>query len=184
MAWTAEARRTGGAAGLRRAGKWLAIGIPALLLLIQLVPYGHDHTNPPVTAEPQWDSPRTQQLAMQSCFDCHSNQTRWPWYTNVAPASWLTQNHVDEGRRALNFSTWNAAQPPRRAREAAETVQRGEMPPRDYLLLHPDARLSGADKQALVDGLTKAFGTGGGRRTGSADPYREMILVAQAAAPA
>jgi hypothetical protein len=88
---------------------------------------------------------------MQSCFDCHSNQTRWPWYSRVAPVSWLVQNHVDDGRRALSFSEWNAAQPSRRARQAAETVQRSSMPPRDFLLLHPEARLSAVDKQALVD---------------------------------
>lgn len=162
---------------LRRVGKWVAVGVPIFLLLIQLIPYGRDHTNPPVLAEPQWDSPQTRTLAMQSCFACHSNETAWPWYSNVAPVSWLVQNHVDDGRRALNFSAWNAAQPPRRAREAAEAVQDGSMPPWDFLLLHPGARLSATEKQELVAGLTQTFGAGG-RRMGSGDPYREMMAVA------
>src|SRR5690242_16317240 len=78
-----------------------------LLVVAQLVPYGHDHTNPRTVAEPAWDSPATRALADRACFDCHSNQTRWPWYSHVAPTSWLVQHHVDEGREVLNFSTWN-----------------------------------------------------------------------------
>ena len=59
-------------------------------LLIQFVPYGRSHTNPPVLSEPAWDSPETRVLAQTACFDCHSNETDWsPWYTKVAPASWL-----------------------------------------------------------------------------------------------
>ena len=58
-------------------------------LLIQLVPFGRDHTNPPVVQEPKWDSPATRELAKRACFDCHSNETVWPWYSNIAPVSWL-----------------------------------------------------------------------------------------------
>ena len=81
--------------------KWILRGVVAgvvLLGLIQLVPYGRDHTNPPVTQEVKWDSPRTRELAVGACYDCHSNLTEWPWYSNVAPISWLTQKDVDEGR--------------------------------------------------------------------------------------
>jgi len=75
-----------------------------VLIAIQLVPYGHAHTNPPVTGDPQWDSPQTRELAKRACFDCHSNETVWPWYSNIAPVSWLIQHDVDEGRSRMNFS--------------------------------------------------------------------------------
>lgn len=75
-----------------------------LLVVIQSVPYGRQHTNPPVVAVPAWDSPRTRELAERACFDCHSNETKWRWYSNVAPLSWWLQKHVDKGRVKLNFS--------------------------------------------------------------------------------
>lgn len=124
----------------------------AIFILIQLVPLGRDHTNPPVTQEPNWDSPQTRQLAQRACFDCHSNETVWPWYSNLAPMSWLIQNHVDEGRRRLNFSTWDQ-QRPREPEEIAEVILEGEMPLPNYLPLHPEARLSAAERQALAQGL-------------------------------
>ncbi|HEX7229427.1 MAG TPA: heme-binding domain-containing protein [Candidatus Binatia bacterium] len=88
----------------------LLIGIIVVLLAIQLIPYGHDHTNPPVHAEPAWDNPRTRELAARACFDCHSDQTVWPWYSNIAPISWLIQRDVEKGRSELNFSEWNRPQ--------------------------------------------------------------------------
>lgn len=121
------------------------------VLVAQLVPYGRDHTNPPIVAEPAWDSATTRALAERACFDCHSNETRWPWYSNVAPSSWLVQNHVDEGRRVLNLSEWNRASA--EAGEAAEAVREGEMPPRSYVLLHPEARLTDAEREQLARGL-------------------------------
>jgi hypothetical protein len=129
------------------------------MLAIQLVPYGRDHTNPPVTGEPAWDSPATRDLAVIACFDCHSNETKWPWYANIAPISWRLQRHVDEGRAKLNFSEWGTRE--QEAGELVEVVREGEMPPWDYLLLHPEARLSDADKQALIEGLGSTFGAGG-----------------------
>ena len=129
-------------------------------LVIQLVPYGRDHANPPVTGEPAWDSATTRDLAVRACFDCHSNETVWPWYTNVAPVSWMTQRHVDEGRGKLNFSEWGTGR--QETEHMVDQVRRGQMPTGDYLLMHPDARLSDADKQLLIDGLTKTFGAGRG----------------------
>ncbi len=122
-----------------------------LVLVAQLVPYGRDHTNPPVLAEPAWNTPATRALAARACFDCHSNETRWPWYSNVAPMSWLVQNHVDEGREVLNFSEWNRGDS--EADEAADAVRKGEMPPRSYVLMHPDARLTDDERALLVRGL-------------------------------
>jgi hypothetical protein len=120
------------------------------LLLIQLVPYGRDHTNPAVVSEPAWDSPATRATAVMACFDCHSNQTVWPWYSNIAPISWLLQRDVDEGRHDLNFSTWTPGQ----GLDAAALVSSGQMPPFRYELAHPEARLSEADKAAFIEGLT------------------------------
>ncbi len=118
------------------------IGIVVAAFAIQLVPYGRNHTNPAVAAEPQWDSVRTRELAVRACFDCHSNETVWPWYSNVAPVSWLVQRDVDEGRSKINFSEWTS--PPREASEAAQTVREGEMPPGQFLITHPEARLTAA----------------------------------------
>lgn len=123
----------------------------ALVLVAQIVPYGRNHSNPPIIAEPTWDSASTRTLAQRACFDCHSNVTRWPWYSHVAPMSWLVQNHVDEGRSVLNFSDWTRGNTD--ASEAAEAVREGEMPPRSYLLLHPEARLTETEREQLASGL-------------------------------
>ena len=131
------------------------IGGIILFGLMQLVPYGRAHENPPLLAEPQWDSPATRDLAARACFDCHSNETVWPWYSNVAPVSWLVQNHTDEGREKLNFSEWGTRR--YEVDELGETVREGEMPPLTYLPTHPDARLTAAEKQQLIDGFNATF---------------------------
>ncbi len=128
------------------------------LLAIQLIPYGRDHTNPPVTGDPAWDSAATRETAVNACFDCHSNETVWPWYSNVAPFSWRLQNHVDEGRAKLNFSEWGTGE--QESDHIVGVVREGEMPPWDYLLLHPEARLSDAETSTFIDGLTRTFGAG------------------------
>jgi hypothetical protein len=130
----------------------VVVVIVGLFVLIQLVPYGRDHTNPPVTAEPAWDSQATRDLAVTACFDCHSNQTAWPWYTNVAPMSWLIQRDVDEGRGTLNFSEWDQPQG-EGIDEIGEVVVEGGMPPTQYTVLHRSAALSDEYRQALADGL-------------------------------
>lgn len=136
---------------------WAIVALVALLLVIQIVPYGRNHTNPPVTQEVQWDSAQTQQLAQRACYDCHSNNTVWPWYSNVAPVSWLVQHDVDEGRSKLNFSEWDRTEQDE-ADEAGRLTNEGEMPPAQFLVTHPEARLTPAEKQALVDGLLTTFG--------------------------
>ncbi len=139
--------------------RWLGAGILVLLFAIQLVPYGRDHSNPPVTQAVQWDSPRTEDLAQRACYDCHSNETDWSWYSNIAPISWLVQKDVDEGRAALNFSEWN--RPQEEAHEAAETVQDGEMPLWYYTITHRDAALSDQEKQDLMQGFIATLGSEG-----------------------
>lgn len=145
----------------RRFLKPLILGALALAAVAQVVPYGRSHTNPPVTGEPPWDSPATRELAKRACFDCHSNETVWPWYSHVAPVSWLVQRDTDEGRRKLNFSEWN--KPQKEADEAAKAVREGEMPMWIYLPTHPEARLTDAEKQALIQGLEATMG---GKSTG------------------
>ena len=138
--------------------RWVKLGVAALLgglLVVQVVPYGRDHDNPPVVAEPSWDSGETRELVVLACFDCHSNETVWPWYSNVAPVSWLVQRDVDEGREDLNFSEWNQTQ---EGDESAETVREGSMPPRAYLVTHPEARLTDAELAVLAEGLAATFG--------------------------
>jgi cytochrome c551/c552 len=131
----------------------LIIGIilVGVFVLIQLIPYGHDHTNPAVISTPSWDSSQTQALAKRACYDCHSNETVWPWYSNIAPVSWLVLRDVQEGRQNLNFSDWNIYKG--MASYAGVVIQRGSMPPAQYLLIHSDARLSDAEKQQLIQGL-------------------------------
>jgi hypothetical protein len=128
----------------------------AIAVVIQLVPFGHSHANPPVTKEPAWNSPDTRTLVQRACFDCHSNQTTWPWYAHVAPVSWLLQRDVNEGRRHLNFTEWD--HPQKHAKDVAAEVTQGDMPPWFYLPMHPLARLNEAEKQALMDGAEKTLG--------------------------
>ncbi len=123
---------------------------------IQFVPYGKNHANPPVAGEPQWDSPKTRELFMRTCGNCHSNETVWPWYSKVAPVSWLVQHDVDEGREHFNASMWGKQQR-NKGSDAAEELREGEMPPRIYLLGHKEAKLSDSEKAELIQGLTATF---------------------------
>ena len=135
-----------------RVAFWLLAGF----VVIQFVPYGRHHQNPPIMGEPAWDAPATRDLAKQACFDCHSNETTWPAYSRVAPVSWLVQHDVDEGRAALNFSEWQ--RPQKEAADAAKETREGEMPPDIYMLMHGHARLGDADRDRLVSGLERTLG--------------------------
>jgi hypothetical protein len=116
---------------------------------IQLVPYGRDHDNPPVVADAPWPDDESRRLAVAACYDCHSNETDWPWYSNVAPMSWLTQRDVDRGRDELNFSEWGSQD----VDDLHDAVEHGEMPPWQYTLNHPEAKLSDAETERLVEAL-------------------------------
>jgi hypothetical protein len=130
-------------------------GLVLFLILIQIIPYGRKHTNPSFGSEPPWNSARTRELFFQACKDCHSHATVWPWYSHVAPASWLIQSDVDEGRSYLNVSDWPGKQDA--AARAAEVVREREMPPWFYTPLHPKARLSSQNRLELVNGLVLTF---------------------------
>jgi hypothetical protein len=155
-----------------RPRNWL-LALAVLFVAIQLVPYGRNHTNPPPGQQPSWDTPRTRELATRACFDCHSHETRWPWYSSIAPVSWRMQSHVDEGREHLNFSALELGR--EEPSEAAAELAKGAMPLEDYLLFHPEARLTAREKQDLVAGFEATFGTeaGGERGPGRLEDERE-----------
>ena len=128
----------------------LALGGVATLLLMQVVRF--EHTNPPVDGEVD-APPEVKLLLKRACYDCHSHETAWPWYTSVAPVSWLVHRDVTDGRRHLNFSSWATVAPERKAKklkELVEEVQGGDMPPWFYLPMHPAAKLTPAEQQVLV----------------------------------
>lgn len=126
-----------------------------IFVLLQLIPLGRDHANPPVVKEIAWQNSAARALAVSACYDCHSNETVWPWYSKIAPISWMITSHVEEGRGRLNFSNWGSG---RSEDEVGEVIFEGEMPPAYYLLMHASARLSDNEKQTLVDGINAAAG--------------------------
>ena len=150
--------------------RWLVRGLlaaSALFVLLQLVPYGWWHENPPVRADAPWPDAESAALARDACYSCHSNETDWPLYSYVAPMSWLVRADVESGRDELNFSDWD--EDGDRADKAVEAVADGEMPPRRYTLLHPEARLSDeevaqliAALDAMADSRSDNSGRGGG----------------------
>lgn len=118
---------------------------------IQLVPV--ERTNPPVETEVE-ALPAAQALLKRSCYDCHSNETRWPWYSYVAPASWLVADDVRHGRKHLNFSTWNRYDEEKqlhKVKECWEETYEGRMPLWFYLPLHPEATLTDEDVALLKE---------------------------------
>ncbi len=126
----------------------IVIGV-VLFGLLQLIPV--NRTNPPVVREIKWDSPQTRALAERACMDCHSNETKYPWYASIAPPSLLLADHINEGRENMNLSDWDNYYV--EYDELEEQIVEGKMPPRSYLLMHPEARLSDAEKQQLLDGF-------------------------------
>lgn len=128
------------------------------IVAIQFLPVGHPRSNPPVTTEVEWSSAETRELFFRACGDCHSNESRWPWYSRVAPVSWWIAEHVRHGRGTLNVSEWSVERFGEEASEAAETVREGTMPTLDYLRMHPEARLSDSENARLIAGLEATFG--------------------------
>lgn len=128
-----------------------------LVLLIGMQLFRPDRTNPPEDANQTLFAatnvpPDVARILQTSCLDCHSNRTTWPWYSNVAPTSWLVADHVSEGRREMNFSTWSELSDHRAQKllgEICEEVEEGKMPIPTYLWLHRDAKLSEQDKATL-----------------------------------
>ena len=137
-------------------------GIFAIVFLILAQFVRINRTNPPV--ETDVPSPADVKSALRAaCYDCHSNETKWPWYSHVAPMSWLLAYDVSEGREELNFSTWqryDAQKQMKKLKETIETMNQGEMPPWYYTMIHPEARLSDRGRQAII--AWASAGTSGG----------------------
>lgn len=126
------------------------IGLLVMFGLIQLVPV--DRSNPPVEAEIP-APPEAKMVLRKACYDCHSNETIWPWYSYVAPISWLVAYDVHEGRAELNFSAWNrysTKQQVEKLKESLEEIEEGEMPPWFYMSVHRNIQLSTRDRDVLL----------------------------------
>ena len=142
---------------MRKTLKVIALALSIAFVAVQF--YRPDRANPPTaqaeTLEATTDLPENvAQILNRSCSDCHSNQTLYPWYSNISPFSWLLADHINEGRRELNFSVWKTYSPKKKRHkydEICEQVTSGAMPHNQYLWIHRDARLSEADKKVLCD---------------------------------
>ncbi|MET3536515.1 heme-binding domain-containing protein [Chryseobacterium limigenitum] len=125
-------------------------------IIIQFFPI--DKKNPPPT--PGMDflrikktPPQIAKLISTSCYDCHSNESKYPWYSDIAPSSWLLKNHINEGRKHLNFSTFATYEPKRQAHkleECIEMIEKEEMPLDSYYLGHQDAKLTMEQRKELI----------------------------------
>jgi len=138
--------------GRLRNWKTWALGALCALVVAQFI--RPSLVNPTLDAEPKWDSPRTRELVQRACFDCHSNQTRYPWYSQVEPARWLLWDHIRGARRHLNFSDPDSDLD---VDDLVDAIRSGDMPLWSYRLLHPAARLTGPEKDSLVVGLLRTF---------------------------
>jgi hypothetical protein len=124
-----------------------------ILIAIQFIPV--TYTNPPIINEPNWNSLETRTLTERACFDCHSNETALPWYSTIAPVSWLIYQDISKGREEMNFSEWRlrSKKAEHLKDEIKEVISDGEMPPWFYLPLHPEAKLTMEEKKMLIEGL-------------------------------
>lgn len=129
--------------------RWIAFGFLVFIVAIQFVPVGR--SNPSITAEAP-ATPEARAVLRSACYDCHSHETVWPWYSRVAPFSWLVTRDVRKGREELNFSTWDhytIKEQVKKRKKSWEEVEEGKMPLWFYLLNHRDARLSVEDRVIL-----------------------------------
>ena len=136
---------------LRKTALYSILGVVVLLVGMQFVQ--PDRTNPPASAAASFAAvakphPETAAILQRACADCHSHETTWPWYSRVAPVSWLVAGDVKQGRAHLNLSEWNFLSPEAsmlKLKAACKQVKAGDMPLWQYRLMHPEARLTPAD---------------------------------------
>ncbi len=141
----------------------VGVGLVILLIVAQFIPV--NRSNPPVTQEINWDSPTTKTLAQRACYDCHSNETVWPWYSYIAPVSWFIAHHVEEGRAELNFSEWDRPQQDKKKKnkdkdeteEIVKVIKKGRMPLRSYLITHSEAKLSQSEIANFITGIEQTL---------------------------
>jgi mono/diheme cytochrome c family protein len=132
----------------------LRIALPILAVAFVAIQFVRpERTNPPVDPSLEVRTPvQVQAILERSCYDCHSSETRWPWYSNIAPMSWTLVHDVEEGREEMSFSHWNSysvRDEDHLREEICEQVEDGEMPLKPYTLMHPRARLSDEDRRVL-----------------------------------
>jgi hypothetical protein len=154
--------------GRKDAGAGFAIGslvVSGLVVfgLIQLVPYGRDRTQPPITGEPQWASAETRTLMVNACYHCHASEVEYPAYASIAPSSWAVQSHINSGRSKVNYQQF--ATDPGAADETIEVIRDGSMPPAYFTRFgnNPEAALTDEQRATLIAGLEKTPGMGGDR---------------------
>lgn len=159
--------------------KWLLIGIVLLLVVMQAFQpsLNRGSASGPADITKVVSVPAdVSGILKQSCYDCHSNHTTYPWYDRIAPVSWWVADHIKEGKLELNFTefaSYSAKKQAKKLEEIAETVQEGEMPLKSYLIMHGDAKLTEAQKKTLVDWSKGAAGLSGGESQESGDGSRE-----------
>ncbi|MEJ8589764.1 heme-binding domain-containing protein [Riemerella anatipestifer] len=144
--------------------KKVALALLAAGVILQF--FQIDKTNPPVDkgmdfAQIKKMPESTANILKSACYDCHSNETKYPWYTNIQPVAWFVKEHIDDGRKRLNFSTFATYSPEKQAEkieESIEEIEKGGMPLESYLLAHPEAKLSDSQKQELVSFLKQSIG--------------------------
>ena len=137
--------------------KKIAIGLTALVVVIQF--FRIDKTNPVIVQENDFititNPPENiQHLLKSACYDCHSNESKYPWYTNIAPISWWVKDHINEGRDELNFSEWGTYKEKRqkhKLKETIEVLEEGEMPLESYLIIHDEAKMTIEQKNEFID---------------------------------
>jgi hypothetical protein len=141
---------------MKKTLKWVFVAFITAFVLLQFT--NPARTNPPVVSDlPVTNAPpEIVALLHAACYDCHSYETKWPWYSHVAPVSWLVVGDVNNGRHNMNFSDWPAGDPKRTAKrleDMSEKIGYGEMPPKKYTMIHADARLTDGQRKELTDWL-------------------------------
>ncbi|MDY3316866.1 heme-binding domain-containing protein [Riemerella anatipestifer] len=144
--------------------KKVALALFAIGIILQF--FQIDKTNPAVNQGMDFTQIKkmpesTAKLLRNACYDCHSNETKYPWYTNIQPVAWLVKEHIDDGRKHLNFSTFATYSPEKQTRkieESIEEIEKGGMPLESYLLVHSEAKLSDGQKQELLNFLKQSIG--------------------------
>ncbi|MGB7200646.1 MAG: heme-binding domain-containing protein [Pyrinomonadaceae bacterium] len=142
---------------MKKVFKMFLLLIVAAFIVIQF--FRIDKTNPPIVAGSNIEAALAvpadvSMILSRSCADCHSNNTIYPWYSNIQPAAWFLKDHIDHGRRELNlseFNTYTAKKKKHKLEEICEMVGSAQMPLPSYLWIHRDSRLSDSERRALCD---------------------------------
>ena len=139
--------------------KWMPVALVAVFALLQLT--NPARTNPPVVNDLMAANPPPPPVAAllhAACYDCHSHETKWPWYSRIAPVSWLVASDVNEGRGHVNLSDWpqDAERAAKKLERMSEAIEDNDMPPAKYTVIHPDARLTADQRKQLTQWLDAA----------------------------